>query len=47
MENTVSETSTTCHIMENVTESHDNRGTPSINVGTPLYSSQTQLGMGT
>jgi hypothetical protein len=33
--------------MENVIESHDNPGTPSTNVGTPLSSSQTQLGTGT
>jgi hypothetical protein len=47
MENTVSETPTTCPIMKNVVESHDNLGTPSTNVGTPLSSSQTQLGIGT
>jgi len=44
MENTVSETPTTCPIME---KSHDNPGTPSTIVGTPLSSSQTQLGIGT
>jgi hypothetical protein len=47
MENTVNETPTTCPITENVTESHDKPGAPSTTVGTPLSSSQTQLGKGT
>jgi hypothetical protein len=46
-ENTFSEIPTTCPIMENINESHDEPGAPSANVGIPLSSSQTQLGKGT
>jgi hypothetical protein len=47
MENTFNEIPTTCPIIENITESHDEPGAPSANVGIPLSSSQTQLGKGT
>lgn len=44
MENTVSETPTTCPIMENVTKSHDKPRAPFTNVENPLVFLENTIG---